>query len=549
MRALTGNAWVRQLAVAAAYALAYLILRPLSDAHFPITAGLRFGCLLLVPYRFWPALLAGELLPLAYYNSQCVEQLGLVAVLVETFPPIALAMPIVWWCKSRLSLFPAKRLVNVQALLICALLTSATWGLANFATMSVVVIPAGAPALHLSILTAIGFFVGKYISILAIAPLLLMAWMDYRAGTLESGLRRFVRSRLMLETVALVIPVLAGLSWLSLYGNEDARQITRMVMFLPVAWLTLRYGWRATVLGGTLTIACICMVLESRPEPELLQVQALMALTVTCLFAMGAKITAQNLREERERLDARNAIRLAQQGLYLGELRIRKTALALEQVGGALQQAHSHLLNRFKYQLQTAESQNLHRQAASTNNQVYRLADSMHPVAWRDRGLKAAFQETIARALDEAGMGYVCTIKGGDLGRLTPNLHATLYRMACEMVAYVCEQETCLGIALTLRSGESSHSRWAVLRLEGILQQNSMPDSGYRKLEGKYLVSKLGANGLDLESVKDHVRLYEGGLHVKKLPDRLRVSCLLHDLESRKRERSAAPALAQLWVH
>jgi glucose-6-phosphate-specific signal transduction histidine kinase len=549
MRALIGNFWIRQLAAAAGYALAYVALLPFSDAHFPITAGLRLGCLLLVPYRYWPALFAGELLPLAWFNAQYVEQIGLVAVLIETFPPIALAMPVVWWCKSHLALFPAKHFVNVQTLLICGLLTSAVWGLANFVTMTAVVLPEGSPPLHLSMLVMIIFFVGKYISILAIVPLLLMGWMDYRAGTLRSGLRRFARSRLMLETVALVVPALVALSWISLSGNEDARQITRMVMFLPVAWLTLRHGWRATVLGGTLTIVCICLVVESRPEPQLLQVQALMALTVTCLFAMGARITAQNLHDERERLDARNAIRLAQQGLYLGELRIRKTALALEQVGGALQQAHSHLLNRFKYQLQTAESQNLHRQAASTNNQVYRLADSMHPVAWRDRGLQAAFQETIARALDEAGMAYVCTIKGGDLNRLTPNLHAALYRMACEMVAYVCEQETCLGIALSLRTGGTGSSRWAVLRLDGVLQQNAMPDSSYRKLEGKYLVSKLGASGLDLDSVKDHVRLYNGGLHVRKLPDRLRISCLLHDLGSVKWGRSAAPAFTQLWVH
>jgi glucose-6-phosphate-specific signal transduction histidine kinase len=544
-----GKSWIWQLGVAAGYSLIYLALRPLSDAHFPLTAGLRLGCLLLIPYRFWPALFAGELLPLAYFNAQCVEQLGLAAVLVETVPPIGLAMPVVWLCKRHLAMFPTRHFINVQTLLICVLLTSATWALANSITLSVFVPPPGAPAMHLSILVAIGFFLGKYVAALAIVPLLLMGWMDHRAGTLASGLRLFVRSRLMLETVALVLPALGALSWLSLYGNEDARQITRMVMFLPVAWLTLRHGWRATVLGGTLTVVCISLVLGSRPEPELLQVQALMALTVTCLFAMGARITAQNLRDERERLDAHNAIRLAQQGLYLGELRIRKTALALEQVGGALQQAHSHLLNRFKYQLQTAESQNLHRQAASTNNQVYRLADSMHPVAWRDRGLKAAFQETIARALDEAGMAYVCTIKGGDLARLTPNLHAALYRIACEMVAYVCEQEPCLGIALSLRTGEAGDSRWTMLRIEGVLQKDKLSDSGFGKLEGKYLASKLGATGLDLESVKDQVRLYEGDLHVRKLPGRLRVSCLLHDLESRKRERSAAPALTQLWVH
>ena len=138
MRRLRGNFWFTQVAVVVAYAVAYILLRPLSDAHFPIIAGLRLGCLLLVPYRFWPALVVGELLPLAYFNFLCLAQFGPLAVLLETMPPIALAMPIVWLCKSRLALFPNKRLINVKALLICGLLVSLVWALVNLDRKSVV---------------------------------------------------------------------------------------------------------------------------------------------------------------------------------------------------------------------------------------------------------------------------------------------------------------------------------------------------------------------------------------------------------------------------
>ena len=549
MQRIRGNFWFNQVAVIVAYAVAYILLRPVSDAHFPITAGLRLGCLLLVPYRFWPALVVGELLPLAYFNFLCLAQFGPLAVLLETMPPIALAMPIVWLCKSRLALFPNKRLINVKALLICGLLVSLVWALVNFGTIATVRLPAGNPPLQLKPLMVVGLFVGKYISILAVVPWVLIAKTDYSAGLLRSRLQRFAKSRLLIETVGLILPTLIALSWLSLHGNEDAKQLTRMVMFLPVLWLTIRYGWRAAVLGGTLAIICICIAIASRPEPDLLQAQAFIVFAVTCLFAIGARITAQNLQEMRKRLDAKSAMELARNGLYQGELRMRQTATSLEQVRSALQLSHVRLLDRFKHLLKTSESQNFYRQAAATNSQVYRLADSMHPVAWRDRGLAAALKETIAHILDEAGMAYLCKIKGRGLNQLDPCIQAAIYRLACETVVYICGEETCLTITLSLRGGETHGERWAVLRLEGAVQELQMMDPSYKKLESQYLAARFGANGLGLASMRDHARLYEGELHVRSTHEKLRITFLLQDVRKREREHSTAPAQIQLWVN
>ena len=549
MRRLRGNFWIIQVAVIVAYAVAYILLRPLSDAHFPIIAGLRLSCLLLVPYRLWPALVVGELVPLAYFNILWTAQYGTPALLLETTPPIALAMPIVWWCRSRLALFPNKRLVNVKTLLIGGLLVSFVWTLANFGTIAAIRPPAGFPPPQLDSLMLIGLFIGKYISILAIVPSVLIAKADYSAGLLRSRLQRFAKSRLLIETASLILPAFIALSWLSLHGNEDAKQLTRMVMFLPALWLTIRYGWRAAVLSGTLAIICICSVIASRPEPDLLQAQAFIAFAVTCLFAIGARITAQNLREVRGRLDAKSAMELAQRSLYQGELRIRQMATALEELRSASQISHARLLGRVKHLLQTSESQNFHSQAAATNDQAHRLANSMHPAAWRDRGLAAALQETIALTLDETGMAYFCKIKGRGLNRLAPHIQAALYRLACETVVYICGEETCLSITLSLRVGETNGERWAVLRLEGALQGIQLSDTSYRKLECEYLATRFGAVGLDLASMRDHVRLYEGELHVKTIHDKLRVTFLLQDVRKKERERSTAPAQTQLWVN
>jgi glucose-6-phosphate-specific signal transduction histidine kinase len=549
MRRLQGDSWFTQVAVIAAYAVAYILLRPISDAHFPIIAGLRLGCLLLMPYRLWPALVVGELIPLAYFNILWTAQFGAPALLLETTPPIAIAMPIVWWCRSRLALFPNKRLINVKTLLICGLLVSLVWTLVNFGTIAAIRPSAENPPMPVDSLMLVGLFIGKYIAILAVVPWVLMAKTDYGTGLLRSRLQRFAKSRLLIETACLILPAFIALSWLSLHGSEDARQLTRMVMFLPALWLTIRYGWRAAVISGTLAIICICSVIESRPEPDILQAQGFIAFAVTCLFAIGARITAQNLREAQGRLDAKSAMELAQRSLYQGELRIRQMATALEELRSASQISHARLLDRVKHLLQSSESQNFHSQAAESNSQASRLADSMHPAAWRDRGLSAALQETIALTLDETGMAYSCKIKGRGLHRLAPYVQAALYRLACETVVYICGEETCLSIALSLRAGETSGEGWAVLRLEGTLQGIEMSDTSYRKLECQYLATRFGAVGLDLASMRDHVRLYGGELHVKTIHDKLRITFLLQDVRKKERERSTAPAQTQLWVN
>jgi len=146
-------------------------------------------------------------------------------------------------------------------------------------------------------------------------------------------------------------------------------------------------------------------------------------------------------------------------------------------------------------------------------------------------------------------MAYVCTIKGRGLNQLAPSLQAALYRLACETVVYICGEETCLSIALSLRVGETHGERWAVLRLEGALQGLQMSDTSYRELECQYLATRFGAIGLDLASMRDHVRLYEGELHVKTPPDKLRITFLLQDVRKKERERSIAPAQTRLWVN
>src|SRR5690348_13930663 len=98
--------WLKHIALAVCYAVGYSLLREFSFSHWVMFAGFRLCLLILVPYRYWPALVVGEMVPLAYLSFNCLEQFGWMWSAAVMVPPIALAMPVVRFCKEQRRLFP-----------------------------------------------------------------------------------------------------------------------------------------------------------------------------------------------------------------------------------------------------------------------------------------------------------------------------------------------------------------------------------------------------------------------------------------------------------
>ena len=533
-----------QVAVALGYVAVYTLIRPLSDAHWQLTAGLRLGLLLLVPYRYWAMLAIGDTVTNAYQSYLNASQFGLPWAIANALPPIAFAMPVVWWCKEKLALFPSKRLVNFQALLLCTLLVPIVWSLVNYGA----IVLAKNPGVEVSPILVVYLFVGSYVALLTTVPWIIIGKLEYRSNTWVKRLRGFVKGSLALDAAGILIPAQLILSWLTLHGKED-KQIYCLFMFMPVAWLTLKHGWRAAVLGGTAVVACINLLMNyNTPDPVVLQVQAIIAFAITCLIAMGARISAMHQREEQERTDVKEALRLARQSLYTSEMRLRQASETLEFVCGEMQLTQNRLLNRFRVMLPVNESQMYTKQAATTQEKVYQIADAMHPIAWRRRGLPAALRENIGRALDEAGVAYSYQIKGRGFGVHSSNLHTLIYRLACESSVYVCANVRCTSIRLTLRGGEVDGSRLVVMRVEGITESSAEDDVFVREGVRDRLAHKLGATRLGLIELRDRVRLFNGQLHVRQQDDRLRLTFLLQDVAEKEWERSPAPTPLRLWA-
>jgi two-component system, NarL family, sensor histidine kinase FusK len=542
------SGWLAQIGVCVSYALAFVGIHSITSApaHWHLYAGLQVISLLLVPYRFWGALLIGEAIPNAYEAWICLDTFGPTWVAIRMIPEILFTMPIVWLCRSKLNIFPTRHLVNIQALLGCILMVTLVQTAYSYALISTLHITSG-PYRQGPMLVGI-WLAGNYAGLLTLVPWALIFRLDYRKGNFKERLQHIWSNRLLADALGVALPVIAFMAWVAGKSNLTQATIIEMAMFMPAAWLTVKHGWRAAALAGTLVLICNGLLQPDLPTTSnVVEITALLCLAVSGLYALGAKVTAQNLRDERERAAAEQVQGMARQHLALTERRMRRAAERLEFVAGSLHIANSQVLQHMRRILPNIETHGFYKQAVQAHEQVYLLAESLHPSAWRDRGLPAALNETLARALDEAGLAYSCEMTGRGFTSLEQGVHSAIYRMACESIVYVTSDITCSKVKLTVRAGETNDRRWVVVRVEGTLNTNDVANAVYFGEHRRSLAAKLGTNLTSIREMRTHAQAFDGELHVRSNADRLVLTTLLHSQSAGvQKEKTSAPL--RLWV-
>jgi glucose-6-phosphate-specific signal transduction histidine kinase len=526
---------VQDIAAGLIYLALYLLVRPLSHGIWNITAGLRLGVLLLVSYRRWPALVLADIAGLLYYDLPCIGQLGSLGVTADAVSPFLLAAPAVWWFRAEQGLFPSHRMVKVKPLLLCVATVACIWTAGSL--VAVWCLPAPLP--HFTPTFVLYTALGKLVGILTFVPLALCFKLRDTSVPLTAQIKRLFTSRVAFDALVVVLPTLLALFLLSRNGQQESKDVVRIFMFVPVGWLTLKHGWRAASFGTAVVMSALFVNMSHIPNAALVQTQAFICFATVSLLVLGARTTSENLLEQRERLEAKEALRLAQQGLYLCEVRMRQTAYNLEQIAGTLQATHNGILKRFRHMISLTESQNFFRQASVTNAQIYQLADSLHPLSWREKGLPSALRESIGRTLDEQGFVYHYSLEGRGLSKLSPGVHSAIYRFACEAAVYVCENFACSHVYLTIRGGFSHGQRWVVIRLEGKQMPSDINDPVFKSTTSNQLATKLGTQGLGLDSMRSYAHLFDGGMHVKAASNSLKITALLHDIHKAKTEQQS----------
>lgn len=534
--------WLKHVAVVLAYVATYEAAHPLSHTQFATGTAIRLMWLLFLPYRYWPALIVGESIPNLMAVYPCLDQFGAAWVALRAIPPIALMMPIVRYCRSSLALFPSHRLININALLICSLATSlvlTVYSSAAFALASL------RPDTHqLTAALTFAYFTGFYFAILALVPWPLIARYELRAGNWRDKLKRAVESKLMLEGMTVLIPATVLLAIAATRFDLGHAQLALMGMFLPVVWLTARHGWRAAALGATVTLICAAYMVPSESidaDLSSLQTELFLGLAVTSLFVLGARISAQQAQERR----ASDGQQLALQSYKHGEYRLRQAAHSLDLAAAKLYTTGTRLLGRVEHIKPGFENEHYYKQTMDAIHDARQVAESIHPVAWRERGLPAALQETIGRVLDDAGINYSCEIKGRGLTRMQPTVLAAAYRLACEAVVLATTRIGCASVRVSLRGGETNRMRWIVVRIEGSTDVMRVARAIQSADDRKRIATRLGASRLDIGQIVEQARLFDGELHQRKNDEHIRITVLLHDTQRALSE--SAPA--RLWVH
>jgi glucose-6-phosphate-specific signal transduction histidine kinase len=522
------HAKLRQVGVVVAYAVGFSLLKEISTSHWNMIAGLRLLCLLVVPYRYWPAMIIGETIPLIGLGWAYHDRFGTLWALSVTVSPMLVTAPVIAWCRRRVPVWADGR-VNITAIMTCILAGSTVSALVNSASFATMTFRASEKPHPLTVHTVLEYFLGSYLGALTLVPPV-FAWLSW-SGRQVVGVPSIKREALI-DCLKGVVPSLLLLIWLaSTQLGDEVVAVARMAMFLPVAWLTLRLGWQGAAIGGLLASIAVELTMTVERDPAVMQAQALISFAVSSLIMLGARLAPKSVGDQDGRLESNESLRgflLAQQGLYQEELRLRHVAESLDRLGQSMRDGQHRMMERLRPVLPASMEQTYARHLDLTQLEMQRLADALHPRAWREHGLAATFESgPLSKAASLVGAAYSCTLTGSGLNLLAPDVHMMLYRQACEVLVYMLAREPMKRVRVHIRGGCSHGRRWVVLRMSAVRSSPAL--RGRPVPEWRQLVSLLGTNGQGMATVRERALIYGGVVHERESQDHLGVTLLLHD--------------------
>lgn len=515
MRKDMAPAWLRYLVVAAGYALSFELLHSISFSHWLLLTSLRISCLLVVPSRYWPALLIGELIPLGYENYQCLNEFGLSWVLLASLPSIGAMMPIVWGLREQLPGPGKPTVARIGPFLFCGFIVSLIVALRGIALYSIGPLSPGEQAVPLADLAS-RYFLGAYLPIVVFVPsaLAIYEWHPSSAAFAQLA----AKWALLLECAALlvVVCVMVGIGMKT--TDVSLRHVMQFALFLPVAAFALRHGWRGAAMTGALASVGIVLIMPTKYEDATMMAQTLMAFAMTTFLMLGAMVSS--LRHALH--DSWQSLRMARQELYLQELRRRDSALELERVHSTLRQTHNGLMQRLRFFLPSAEGQTYNDKLATAQQQLHRVADSLSPSEWQQSiGHPHALQYgPIADVLEAAGVIYDADLRG-QLSQLASDLRITLYRVACEAVIHLMAHAPTDQVTLRTKTRIQASRIEVELEIASCGSPISAPSKAW-------LLSGLGATGLSERDMRHQATIFQGDLRIERASP-MRIVVKLYD--------------------
>lgn len=517
----------RCLGAALVYGVVYATLRELSlaavtDVNWIPVAGLRFACLLLVPTRYWPALVMGEAVALGYENYQCLSLFGLPWTVVASVPRMLYIAPLVYAMRKQLPNREKGLSDNIVALLLCIFLASvasALHGVLNYSLLKQL-----APGEQPVPLWMRGsqVIISNYLSMLTMTPVALWIAGWSRAATfrqLKSGLFLRAFSDAQWRGACTLLAVIAVLVVVGDHVSESMHELVLCGMLAALTTAAWRYGWQCAALVGAAANMGVIMLATKHDDLGTVQMQCIIAIIMSGLLLLGVRTTSERLSAQRERMSRR----LARRELFTIERNRLAYACVLDNVFSNTRKQTMRMMHTARTALPSGSMARHYQQFDFLHQEHQRLTAGMSPRAWWQFG---GPDGAIAQALEEIGIS--CEIggsQGAEVFRLPTELSIAIYRLSCEAALYLVKQSPSDHVYLSLDVLRGAHGWVRVsVTLESIGRPLAKTGDTYERLALEQLQLSLGASGLNEQALRNRAQLYGGDVQIMQTASkRLRI--------------------------
>ncbi|MHC1480434.1 hypothetical protein ACYJW8_09300 [Frateuria aurantia] len=492
--------WQARLICTLGYATTFLLLREISVPQWNMLTALRLTALLL-PCRYWGALLLGEALPLIMENLRALHQFGWPWFIGASVPPILLLMPLIPSRSTRLSGPARERGEHLPGLVLLAFAASLMVGLRGL--LHCALDPSGGSRCQLMPwpLQLGAEVVGNFLPAVAFLPLILMIH-DQLTQPRRPCLRVAAFAPLVSELAAALLLV-AVACWWAIGAGAMLQSGVQLTLLLPVLWLAHKRGWHFAAIASAGAGLCMMLVVAARHDRSSLEVEMAYAFITTVILLLGARTSVWRQALE----DQEGHARTARQGLYSHALKLRQSARALDSLQHELQLTHGRLLNQMRMLAPAHEERRIRRELDELSHLLESVSRSL---AFSSRhGMPAAAVHGQEAGLEHALLAFGIAYKADSFGQLSllpADVMTALSRLTCETMAQLILRDPRQKILVNSHI-EVSDDGLIRIQLDASSQGERRPLPKRRAL-----LAALGADGLSFEDIHSMARLFHGQL-------------------------------------
>lgn len=454
---------IKGVVVGTIFCLAYLAGWFNSLDQWFLPAGVRVAAFLLLPYRYWPYLLAGDIVGMLLLRVPRIPGDNATWAYLSSMllpPTVALA---IFGFRVKFKSLPvqAKWLPLIAA-------GMAIWGsLSNSLINSLLDGPPSG--------TTIEFFyrrcVGQFLAILAIT-LPAMLWLDRKRLTPRP--RHFLRDSLMSG-----IAILAIFFFIILPKeiSDYLRIGLMMMMLIPVIFMTFRHAWRGAAIGIVFSSFAIAKTLyafnsDGAYDAPVFIVQHMLVIASCGLLALGHAISSQYEIARSLGISEKEALQVSRISFLVAEPMLRDKALTMEQMHLHIDSERKRVADYLKFIGDFEGALLLNTESVEHNSRFGAYATDLYPLRLEQQGLNAVLN---SKEFSDArgGGAHVLPLLGPNPTHLSLELQLVAYRCAGNAIdvlselqprAYVIKTRVrktkrCRGIALIVTVRDPTHTQ------------------------------------------------------------------------------------------